>query len=321
MRCLGEIKGRRSAEQFVAHLLVLEIETHIEAIDPEKDQWEIWVKDEDNLEVANREYKHYLNFSSDPKFEAALEKANAILLDREKQRLDSIPTREEPESRTPKLLKGRPRLLPLTTTLLVLCVVVSFSTNFSSPSQTNDFGQTVFGQLSFLAPAHREAEEVFAGASLQRGELWRAITPIFLHINPLHLAVNMFMLVSLGRLVEYWVGTPRYAMMVLVLAIVPNLLQGLLPEMLRGSPDFGGISGVLYGLFGYVWIRTSLNPKHGLAIPLPIVLLLLGLVAFGISGVFGADWKMADVAHCGGLVLGCLIGYWSEQERQEEQVA
>ena len=318
MRCLGEIQGRRSAEQFVAHLLVLEIETHIEGVSPEADQWEVWVKDEDKLEIATREYEHYLEFSNDPKFEAALKKANFILLDREKQRQDSIPSREPESNSTPELLRGRPRFLPLTTTLLVLSILVSFSTNFSSPSQTNDFGQTVFRQLSFLSPS--ADEEGFAGASLQKGELWRAITPIFLHINPLHLAVNMFMLVSLGRLVEHWVGTPRFAMMVLVLAIIPNLLQGLLPETLRGTPEFGGISGVLYGLFGYVWVRTTLNPKHGLAIPLPIVLVLIGVVFCGVADVFG-EWKMADVAHIGGLALGCLIGFWSEQERQEEQVA
>ena len=69
--------------------------------------------------------------------------------------------------------------------------------------------------------------------------------------------MNMFMLYSFGRLVERWIGTPMFALLVLVLAIIPNLFQGLAPEWMHGNPIFGGISGVLYGLLGFVWIRTN----------------------------------------------------------------
>lgn len=320
MRCLGEIKGREAAEQFVAHLLVLEVETHIEASDQSSNLWEIWVKDENQLAIASREYAHYQEFSSDPKFAAALEKANRILRDREQEREARVDAALPKPPAQPVLLKGRPRLPVLTTTLFSLCVLVAFSTNFATPSQTNDFGQTVMQQLSFRSP-ELAAQGMGPGASLLEGQIWRAITPIFLHVNPLHLVVNMFLLISLGRLVEHWLGTPRFALLVLALALIPNMLQGLLPESMQGSPDFGGISGVLYGLFGYVWVRTSINPSHGLSVPLPIVLVLLGLIAFGIFGVFGKDWNMADVAHLGGLILGCVIGYWSELENRGKQVA
>ena len=317
MRCLGEIRGRRATEQLVAHFLVLDIDTHIEAVDrpdASPDTWELWVKDENKVPQASSEFEQYLKFSSDPKFAQALEKANRILetkASRQEEAVRKHLANKEPAE--PKLLRNRRRFPPLTTTLLALCVVVGLVTNFSQPGTSNDFGKIILQQLSFLAPQEVESNPA---ASLKQGEFWRAITPVFLHVGPLHLLINMFMLVSLGRLVEHWIGTPKFALLVLTLAIIPNLFQGLLPETLLGSPNFAGISGVLYGLFGYVWVRTSINTLHGIAIPTPIVVMVLGLIMLGIFDVFGDEMRMANLAHVGGLVVGCMFGYSAEQETQ-----
>jgi GlpG protein len=122
----------------------------------------------------------------------------------------------------------------------------------------------------------------------------------------------MFVLVSFGRMVERWVGTPKFALFVLLLAIGPNLLQGLAPAWMQGNPFFGGISGVLYGLFGYVWIRSSINPNLGVSIPFPIVLIFVGMIVVGLSGQV-PDWPYADLCHLGGLLIGCAYGFISEQ--------
>jgi hypothetical protein len=53
-------------------------------------------------------------------------------------------------------------------------------------------------------------------------------------------------------------------MILLVLAIGSNLVQYYVghPSFLNGefelhpSPLFGGMSGVLYGLFGYLWMKS-----------------------------------------------------------------
>ncbi|MCA9131898.1 MAG: rhomboid family intramembrane serine protease [Planctomycetales bacterium] len=313
MRCLGQIDGRSSAEAFVAYLLTQEISTHIETLDAASDRWEVWVRDEDKLQQAQRELAAYQANPRDAKYSAALATAREILAKKEKARQQAARNvRRLDASRRPNLAGGGP-LPPLTLTLLIVCVAVSLFSNFSRPKETNEWGKAIVEQLSFVSIADYVAANDDPAASLKRGELWRAITPIFLHMGIFHLAMNMFVLVSFGRMVERWVGTPRFALFVLLLAIAPNLLQGLAPEWMQGSPFFGGISGVLYGLFGFVWIRSTLNPTLGVSIPFPIVVLFVGMIVVGLSGIV-PNWQYADLCHLGGLLIGSALGYASEQK-------
>ena len=186
---------------------------------------------------------------------------------------------------------------------------------FRRPKPSNDWGRSIVEKLSFVSPLDYALSEGDPAASLKKGELWRMITPIFLHMGMFHLDMNMFVLVSFGRMVERWVGTPRYAMFVLLLAIGPNLLQGLAPIWMHGNPLFGGMSGVLYGLFGYVWIRSSIDPTLGISIPFPMVVIFVGLIVVGLSGVV-PNWQYADLCHLGGLLIGCAVAFAAAQPRR-----
>lgn len=312
MRCLGQIRNRAQAEKFVAHLLTLEISTQIESINNADDQWEIWVRDEDRLTEASRELDEFLVNPDASKYATAIEKANAILDEREKKRREAAKNVQNFDPARRRRLTGGGGLPPLTLTLFILSIAIGLVTNFSNPSPQNRWGMSIDDQLSFVSNADLAASNGDPAASLKRGQIWRAITPIFRHQGILHLAMNMFMLVSFGRIVERWVGTPAFALMVLLLAICPNLFQGLSPEWMHGSFRFGGISGVLFGLFGYVWIRTSINPNHGISIPFPFVVMAFGIILLGLSGAIPA-WRLADLCHLGGLLIGAALGFASEQ--------
>ncbi len=315
MRFLGEINGQASAEKFVAYLLTEDIDTHIELARADSDQWEVWVRDEDRLDEARDELEEFQVDDSDPKYAQAVSAARKILEKKEAVRREASKNLKRIESSGRSFVRGG-KMPPLTLTLLILCILVGLLTNFSNPGRSNEIGSTLVQQLSFVSQDdYRESGEDPA-ASLQRGQVWRAITPIFLHIGIIHLAMNMFMFVSFGRMVERWVGTPRFALMVLVLAILPNLLQGLSPEWMHGNPIFGGISGVLYGLFGFVWVRTSLNPSHGISIPYPFVVILVGLIVVGLSGMV-PNWRLADLCHLGGLLVGAAFGFAAEQASKD----
>lgn len=314
MRCLGEIEGQKSAELFVAHLLTIDIPTQIESTSGRSDTWELWVREEDQLEKARAELADFRANPTDARFHGALARASQLLEEREKARRIAAKNvrRLEPGARTTML--GRGPLPPLTLTLFILSLAVGLFSNFSQPGPNNELGRTIVDSLSFASSRDLMATANDPAASLKAGQIWRVITPIFLHIGPIHLAMNMFMLLSFGRLVERWVGTPTYALMVLILAIVPNLVQGLSPEWMHGNVHFGGISGVLYGLFGYVLLRTSMNPNHGISIPFPMVVLLVGLIVIGLSGVI-ENWRMADLCHLGGLLVGSALGFASERAK------
>ncbi len=308
MRCLGSIQGQQSAERFVAYLLTIDISTQIDALPDNNDTWEIWVRDEDLLQRARDELTEFQRDPTASRYVEAIPKASQLLEQREKQRQQMAKNvkRVEPAAR-PGFTSGK--IPPLTLTLLLLSIAVGIVTEFARP--TNEFGASVLQRLSFVSPEDILESNGDPAASLKRGQIWRAITPIFIHIGILHLAMNGFMLVSFGRLVERWIGTPKFALMILALAVVPNLLQGLSPEWMRGSYNFGGISGVVYGLFGYVWLRTSINPSHGISIPFPMVVLFVGLIVLGMSGVI-PELRLADLAHLGGLMVGAAFGYASE---------
>jgi len=160
-----------------------------------------------------------------------------------------------------------------------------------------------------------EAFEFIAG-----GQVWRLITPIFMHGDMRHLLFNMVGLFILGRLVESRRGSWRYVGLVLAAAVISNCAQ-----YVRGfywgpfSPNvvqFLGISGVVYGLFGYAWFKSMFDPSAGIFLsPMFIAFVLISLVLC-ISGVIG---NIANTAHIAGLATGAAIAYFPVLRRNRRR--
>ncbi|MEY2726338.1 MAG: Rhomboid protease GlpG, partial [Planctomycetota bacterium] len=96
---------------------------------------------------------------------------------------------------------------------------------------------------------------------LRSGQWWRLVTPIFLHFGVLHIFFNMSWLWNLGRQIEFLRGSVRYGAMLLVIAISSNVA-----ELYWSGPGFGGMSGVVYGLIGYAWLKGRTAPQHGIGL-------------------------------------------------------
>ena len=74
------------------------------------------------------------------------------------------------------------------------------------------------------------------------------------------------------------------------------------------GPLFGGMSGVVYACFGYVWISGLFNPTFGLRLRPPVVYILLGWLAVAGSGVFSVfGLHIANTAHVVGLICGLAL--------------
>ncbi len=303
MRFLGQITGRAKAETFVAYLLTKGVSTHIDGVQHDPDQWEVWVRDEDCLDEARRELVEFQQHPDEGKYKASIAEAAKILKDKQAAALRAQKNIQRMGNSPGRLIRGG--IPPLTTTLLVICIAASLAANFMEPSPSNKLGIAVAGQLSFVS-AREFVSSNDAGASLKRGEFWRAITPIFLHGSPIHLALNMMFLVSIGRIVERLEGPLRFALIVLLSAVIPNLWQGLSPPELYGGPAFVGISGVLYGLFGFLWIKSTLRPELGFRVPGTLIIMLLAILFLGFSGVFKG---VANLCHLGGLLVGSSLGW------------
>jgi len=57
------------------------------------------------------------------------------------------------------------------------------------------------------------------------GEVWRLVTPIFIHFSIFHILFNCMMAYQLGGAIEMNRGSTRLALLVLLTAVPSNLAQ------------------------------------------------------------------------------------------------
>ena len=137
---------------------------------------------------------------------------------------------------------------------------------------------------------------------VSQGQLWRLITPIFIHFGWIHIVFNLYWLWQLGGLIELRFGPVFIGILVILLGMAGNLAEYLY----SGPNPFGGMSGVIYGLFGYLWVIGRLYPRFGFQLPNDIVALML--IWFFLCW-FNVIPHVANMAHSGGLIGGMLAAY------------
>lgn len=149
--------------------------------------------------------------------------------------------------------------------------------------------------------------QFFVFGGIAEGELWRLITPIFVHFGLMHLVFNGLWLSLLGGRIELLLGPIHLLLLVVVSAVISNMGQFIW----TGSVAFGGMSGVIYALLGYIWIRNLLAPHPILALPKELIGFMLVWLLFCMTGIldFLLGVGIANAAHFSGLIVGMLLGF------------
>lgn len=142
--------------------------------------------------------------------------------------------------------------------------------------------------------------------TLASGQWWRLLTPMLIHFGILHLAMNTLWYWELGRRIEARQGP----WMLLVLTLLFSLAANFAQYLHAGPSLFGGLSGVLYGLLGHCWIFQRMAPTPAYRLPPGVLVMMLAWLLICMTGIFellqfGA---IANAAHVGGLLAGCLTG-------------
>jgi GlpG protein len=124
---------------------------------------------------------------------------------------------------------------------------------------------------------------------------------MFLHFGLLHLVFNMLWLWYFGKQLELAQPSWLFLLVIVVTSFAANTTQYLVINY----NNFGGMSGVVYGLVGYAWVIQLLVPRSG--VMLNSSMFGFFVAALVIMEVFASSW-IATAAHVGGLVSGLALG-------------
>ena len=174
---------------------------------------------------------------------------------------------------------------PFTTALIVLNVV-AFLAELAGGATLFRGGGSVYAEGSLVG--------VFVGD----GEVYRLVTSGFLHYGIWHLALNMFALYFLGRLLENGIGAWRFLGIYFV-----SLLGGSLGIILI-EPDVRavGASGAIFGLLAASYLIARQRGLDQVASQIGFIVILNLVFTFSIPGI-------SIGGHLGGLAAGAVCAY------------
>jgi len=289
---IGHLPAETSAREFGDYLYAQGIGNRIE---PARDgTWELWVEAEDQIATATVLLKEYQGNPGDPKYQQSSRIA------REKREQE-----QQANEAAQKRFFDRRNLFPLSWGLGVttgILIAISVATALVS----------VFGGNSkpilwmFISEYDVEGGAMARLGGLpeiRHGELWRLFTPMFIHFGLLHLLFNMVWLLDLGTMIERRQSTRVLSALVLVIAALSDFGQ-----YLWQGPGFGGMSGVVYGLIGYIWLRGKFDPASGLFLHSSTVTMAVIWFVLCLVRVIP---NMANGAHGVGFAVGIAWGYVS----------
>jgi len=259
----------------------------------------VWVHDEERLEQA----RTFLS-TFDPNAGHISEMARKA----RSQRREEAKADEQLRARTEKIrraiqAKQNMRIGTVTAGLMVISVAVFLLTDMGK-------NMGVVRLLTFTPIVPVAGGFAFGDASaIWKGQPWRLFTPMFLHFGWMHIFFNLWWLKDLGTAIER-VFSARYLLgFVLVTAAFSHVLE----YTVSGPTTFGGMSGVVYGLFVFIWVRGRLDPSFPYRMPPQLATFMLIWLGLGFTGWIG---PIANWVHTGGLIVGAVWGLTSAKLRR-----
>ncbi|SJN59958.1 Rhomboid protease GlpG [Vibrio ruber DSM 16370] len=234
----------------------------------------LWLIKDEHLHEAETELKQFLAHPEDPKYRAASWETDG----RQKTTF---------RYNSPSVLQlFYAKAGYMTLGVMLLCITVFVLQMFG-------LQQTMFNLLHFPTSQN------------QAWEIWRWVSPAFLHFSVLHIIFNLLWWWYLGGDLEKRLG----ALKLTNLLVLSSAGSGIVQYWSDG-PGFGGLSGVVYALVGFIWIFGWKRPELGLSIQKP----LLGFMLIWLVIAFVQPFMpIANSAHVAGLLIGMGLGLYESK--------
>lgn len=147
---------------------------------------------------------------------------------------------------------------------------------------------------------------------IQSGELWRLITPIFLHGSLMHIGFNMYALFALGPSLEQEYGHKNF----LILYFIGGIAGNVLSFIMSPNPSLGA-STAIFGLIAaqliFVYINRAFFGQKARSMLINILAIILINLTLGLTP--GID----NWGHLGGLVGGLAFAWFAGPVLQVER--
>ena len=264
---LISLNNPRMAQAFIDYMASRKID--VQMMPEGEGQFALWLVGTEHQVEAEAELKQFLANPNADKYQAA---SWLVAETRQNHFKYSSPS---------MLAMIKAKAGPITLSVMVICLVI-----FSL--QQLGFGQGVFNALHFPA------------VSTQQWQLWRWVSHALLHFSIMHIAFNLLWWWQLGGDIEQRLGSAK----LLQLFVISAALSGAGQYWIEGA-NFGGLSGVVYALVGYLWMLGYKAPQLGLNLPKPVIGFMLVWLVLGFVQPFMA---IANTAHLAGLITGVILG-------------
>ena len=341
MRKLHTFENELPASRFTAVLTVNKIEAQV--LRNSDDRWDLWIIDEDSIKSARGHLERFLNDPQAAEFEDAFAEAKKIHQQIKQEKAERIKRAKTIEVRTQfrdprNMAIAMQRKNTFTRKVIMICAVVFGASlvfnNADDPNSQNNFVRNALEVLDLSrAKTGTEVNGEFVPYSrhellfqhIAEGQVWRLITPVFVHGNStgeagdflmafIHIFFNMYWLYWLGTLMEVRFGLKTYLVLFFISAIASVLFPLLTPESgllglrgLQGGPVVG-MSGVVYAVIGFGWCKMRLQPSVGMLVPPFVLMISMIWLIFGIVLSTGSE-GVSHLAHLVGMVTGVGIAY------------
>lgn len=289
MRKIGTVPERAQGEVLGAYLYSQGIESQVD--ESGDGLWVVWISSDDDIATATAILADFLADPESAQFTAGADHAKHKL-----QQEDAKDKRFHRNYYDRKRLFKRFSFGLVTAFLIALSIITTLVTNFGADNSMTD-------ELFLTSVEYRDSWIVYDRTlpEVRSGQVWRLVTPIFLHLGFVHLLFNMLWMSDLGNMMERRHGSLRLLAFVCLLAIPSNVLQFLFT-----GPTFGGMSGVVYGLLGYLWIRSKTDPFYEIHLRRNTIT-MMGI--WFVLCIVMPELHVANFAHAAGVVVGMAAGY------------
>lgn len=233
-------------------------------------QTDVWLADESQAARVNEELARFLENPGDPRYLAASWQSG--------QTDSGLHYR-----RFPFFATVRERAGPFTLLLIAACIIVFIMMNVVGDQSV----------MIALAWPYDPSLDV---------DVWRYFTHALMHFSVMHILFNLLWWWYLGGAVEKRLGSGK----LIVITVISALLSGYVQHKFSG-PWFGGLSGVVYALMGYVWLRGERDPESGIYLQRGLITFALIWLIAGWFDLFGMS--IANGAHVTGLAVGLAMAF------------